>query len=264
MAIPADPPAVSASILPSGRGFPTASMDPESLALLAYARLLLAPSSPIAAAADHPLPAWFATEPAQLNAAASLVWTPDEAKLPALRCACGARKAGALSAIGHLEACDRLGQKAGLDAWLDEAQRADCYAYVPPSILEHVKGTRLTRLTDGRRTPRPRSPPSSTSTSTSRRRTTTPPHVPPTPPSSPGTQITSSRPRTAPPRSNVPRISACTRLLEPLLTMMSRTQGRSRSAAATRPRARRPGLRRGLLGSRGCRGRGGFGRRCGT
>ena len=99
-----EPLTVSASILPSGRGFPAASMDPECLALLAYARLLHAssPSAPPLPAGDRPLPSWFATEPARLNAAASVLWTPEDGKLPVVRCACGARKSGALSAVGHL------------------------------------------------------------------------------------------------------------------------------------------------------------------
>src|ERR1700749_2510086 len=100
MASANDPATVTVSILPSGRGFPTASMDPECLAILAYARLLhassLAAASPLTPSANHALPPWFATEPARLNPVAYVPWTAEDGKLPMVRCACGANKSGAL------------------------------------------------------------------------------------------------------------------------------------------------------------------------
>jgi hypothetical protein len=142
---------VSASILPSGRGFPVASMDAECLALLAYARLASPPppsaaapalaageekeeaprDTPAAAAAAHALPAWLDAAPAQPDAwavATAALWEAPEGKLPRIVCACGASRSGALGAIAHLESCIEAGGRAGLDSWLDEAQRADCFA----------------------------------------------------------------------------------------------------------------------------------------
>jgi hypothetical protein len=119
------PPAVTASILPSGPGLPAPSMDPECLAVLAYCRFL---SSQSAADADaHPLPPWLITRPPCLDVS-SAVLGPEDGRLPVVRCRCGLKKSGALGVLGHFGLCDKMGGERSLDSWMHESQQSDCYA----------------------------------------------------------------------------------------------------------------------------------------